>query len=276
MDLCLVGYTYRNYPMEEAFRRASLFGYSLIEVRDFIDINLKTLEGIEDALKKALKMAEKYRVSPLIIFRAINIQRLSSTDEASFLEETETICKLCRNYGVKIWNTRINLIDGPKNFTEADKSHIDIVIKLLKKIASIIDKYNLTITIENHMGNIHDSLKGLIHILSAIESDRIKACFDFANFLIVNPSEDLIKAITSHSEFIGYTHIKNVKLYKDRYDWGIPIALGDIDYRRILGKLLEKYTGALGIEYCGTGDPVYFSEIDARYIRDIINEIERR
>ncbi len=275
IKLCLVGYTYRSYPMEVAFKRASQLGYSSVEVRDFTDIDLKSLQGIEKALNRAKEMSTKYKIS-ILLFRTINIKELSPKSESCIIDEINSICRMCKTYGVSIWNTRINLIDGPKSFSEASDRHIDAVVGFLKEVSHILEQYHITLTIESHMGNIHDTLNGLVSIVSSVGSDRVKACFDFANLLIVNPTENLLKAIDLYYDLIGYTHLKNLRLYGDRYDWGIPIALGDIDYRRVLERIFERYDGLLGIEYCGTGDPYYFSKIDLEYIMDIINELKGR
>ncbi len=274
MDLCLVGHTYRRYPMEEAFKRASEFGYTHIEVRDFSDINLDAIEDISGSLERAREFSSIYKISPLI-FKTIDIPEKSALNKDSLLKWIISLCDVFKRYDIKIWNTRINLINGPRSFVEATDVHINYIIDILKEIACILEKYQLLLTIENHMGNIHDSLEGIIEILSGVKSRSIRACFDFANFIIINPSENLIKGVELYSEFIGYTHLKNIKLYETNYDWGIPISFGDIDYRAILDKLSKRYNGLLGLEYCGTGDPVHFSKLDAEYIKLIINEIER-
>ena len=73
---------------------------------------------------------------------------------------------------------------------------------------------------------------------------------------------------------IGYTHIKNLKVFPWGYDWNLPVRLGDINYFRVLHALKAAgYTGPLAIEYCGTGDPDVFAEEDGRYVAELAKRV---
>jgi sugar phosphate isomerase/epimerase len=119
------------------------------------------------------------------------------------------------------------------------------------------------------MGTLHDTADAQGRLLDACVSDQITASLDFANLLIENPQEDLAAVIQRFSRRIGYVHMKNVRLRPGAWDWDVPLREGDINYRRLLPILLETYQGPLGVEYCGSGDPVMVVEDDATYLQDI-------
>jgi sugar phosphate isomerase/epimerase len=68
--------------------------------------------------------------------------------------------------------------------------------------------------------------------------------------------------------------VKNVKLLAHGYDWNLGVRWGDINYWKVLRALRASgYDGALGVEYCGTGDPDVFVEDDAQYLLRLLSEI---
>jgi sugar phosphate isomerase/epimerase len=111
------------------------------------------------------------------------------------------------------------------------------------------------------MGTIHDTAASRWRIVSACPSPCLAAGLDFANLLIGRREEDLVEAARRFGPRLGYTHIKNVKLFPWGYDWNLPVRLGDINYFRVLKALKETgYRGPLAVEYCGTGARMFLSK----------------
>ncbi len=276
-DLCLVGYTYRGYEMAYAFGQARAFGYNGVELRDFCDIDLSSPAGVEEALKKALPLA---RVNGLAIYSlfyaALPVGRKGerASEEKAFCEVVPILARL----GVPLLHTRLSLHtkDGNKEVEAADAREEDYaaVQETLRRIAPLAERHGVRIALEAHMGTIHDTASSLLRIVTTCGSPSLKASLDFANFLITRREEDLIQAIHAFGSHIGYTHIKNLKLFPWGYDWNLPLRLGDINYSRVLQALKTAgYQGPLAIEYCGTGDPDGFAEEDARYLAGLAARI---
>jgi sugar phosphate isomerase/epimerase len=276
-DLCLVGYTYRGYEMAYAFERARDFGYRSIELRDFSDIDLSKPHGVELALKKAIPLAERHGLSIYSLFYAalpVSRKKESFAQEKSFCEVLPILAEL----GVPILHTRLSLasVDGSDEVESAHAREEDYaaVQETLQRVAPQAEQYGVRIALEAHMGTIHDTASSLRRIVSDCGSPFLAACLDFANLLIARREENLIDAIHAFTGFIGYTHIKNVKLFPWGYDWNLPVRLGDINYSRILHALKTAgYGGPLAVEYCGSGDPDVFAEEDASYLAGLAERV---
>jgi sugar phosphate isomerase/epimerase len=74
---------------------------------------------------------------------------------------------------------------------------------------------------------------------------------------------------------IGYLHCKNCLALGDAYSYSVSVCDGDIDYRRLLARLVAQgFRGPLCVEYCGSGDPTPRLERDRAYIGRLIEECQ--
>jgi sugar phosphate isomerase/epimerase len=276
-ELILVGYTYRGYEMAYAFERARAFGYSGVELRDFADIDLTHPDGVARALKEGLPRARASGLGVRSLFYApLPVSRMS--ERASEEKEFSRVMALLARFGVPVLHTRLSLYASGEvkevESAQAQQGDYAAVQETLQRIAPLAEQHGVRIALEAHMGTIHDSAASLLRIVTACASPSVTAGLDFANFLITQPNEDLVKAIRAFGPHTGYTHIKNVKLFPWGYDWNLPVRLGDINYFRVLQTLKETgYRGPLAVEYCGTGDPDVFAEDDARYMTDLARRV---
>ena len=278
-ELCLVGYTYRGYEMAYACARAQAFGYSGIELRDFRDINLSTPAGVADSLHRASRLATDHGLTIHSVFYAplpISREREREEEERAFGE----VIAILADFRVPILHTRLSLRrkqgEGEREIVSASALEADYeaVKKTLTRVARLAEEHGVRIALESHMGTIHDTAASQRHIVFACESPYLTASMDFANLLIAYREEPLPETIRAFGPRIGYTHIKNVKLWPWGYDWNLPVRWGDINYYLVLQALKEaSYRGPLAVEYCGTGDPDVFAEDDADYLRSLLARV---
>ncbi len=276
-ELCLVGYTYRGYEMAYAFERGRAFGYRGVELRDFRDIDLSSPAGVEEALEKAVPLARANGLAIYSLFYAA----LPVSRSGERVSEEKTFCEIIpilARFGVPLLHTRLSLLarDGSREVETADAREEDYaaVQETLRRMTPSAEQHGVRIALEAHMGTIHDTAASLLRIVTACGSPFLTASLDFANFLIARREEDLAQAVQAFGTHIGYTHIKNVKLFPWGYDWNLPVRLGDINYYRVLHALKATgYRGPLAIEYCGTGDPDGFAEEDARYLAELARRV---
>ncbi len=218
-ELCLVGYTYRGYELGYAFEQACRFGYQGIELRDFSDIDLSTPAGVRRALQKARPLAqEKGLAIPSLFYAPLPISRAGERDpeEADFAR----VVAILAEYDVPILHTRLSLYTTDQiqevESAIAQEEDYAAVQETLQRLSRLAEQHGVRVALEAHMGTIHDSAASLLRIVTTCNSPSITAGLDFANFRITRPEEDLIRAIHAFGKHIGYTHIKNVKLFP----WG--------------------------------------------------------
>jgi len=268
--ICLVGYTYREYSTEYAFFKAKEYGYDAIELRDFLDFRDENFDSLKKTLSRAKELSLRYGVIFPIIFLQID----------KFFAAEETVNKLMQilsDYGISTLHTHARIILNGKPITsaEASEEQYKVEAEKLVRMANVAKNYAITISVETHMGTICDTSTSTLKLINYINHDFVKVSLDFANILIVNRNEDLQKVIEKFKDNIGYVHLKNCKYFAWGYDWNVPLEAGDINYHKVIAKLLQSgYSGLLGVEYCGTGDPNVFASKDIKYLRRIIRELK--
>jgi sugar phosphate isomerase/epimerase len=270
--ICLVGYTYREYDMRYAFSRAKKYGYDVIELRDFLDFRDENFVSLKKTLSRAKELSLKFGINFPVIFLQI--------DKYVGAEETmNELMQILSDYGISILHTHahINLNGKPITSAEASEEQYRMEAEKLTMIANVAKRYAITISIETHMGTICDTTASTLKLINYVNHDFVKVSLDFANILILNRNENLQKTIERFKDKIGYTHLKNCKYFAWGYDWNVPLEMGDINYHKIIAKLLYSgYSGLFGIEYCGTGDPNVFASRDIKYLRQIIGEYKSK
>lgn len=275
-ELCLVGYTYRGYPLAYALERAREFGYAGIELRDFQDISLADPAALARSLQRATDAAKPLGLGICSAFYGplpVPRRHERAAESRAYAEALGVLA----DHGVPVLHTRLSLrSNGSGEVTSATASHEDYqaVQAALTTLAPVAEHHGVRIALEAHMGTIHDSAASLLRIAAEAGSPCITASLDFANLLITNPRENLLAATAAFAGLIGYVHLKNVKLLPQGYDWNLPLRWGDINYHRVLQALRAAgYTGPLAVEYCGTGDPDVFARDDADYLRELARRL---
>jgi 3-dehydroshikimate dehydratase len=122
--------------------------------------------------------------------------------------------------------------------------HRDEVIRRMKAKADYVKNRNVTLIHENEKGIYGDTGKACLDLLKSVDSPKLRAAFDFGNFVQVgdNPLDNwpLLKPYSVH------IHIKDVKRAEDR---AVPAGQGDGHVEPILIDLKNSgYSGFLSLE----------------------------
>jgi sugar phosphate isomerase/epimerase len=270
VKLVLVGYTYRGFPMAEAFRRASSYGYDGVEVRSFSDFSTSTADKASGCLRSAAELGRRYGLELCAVFEPVTVRPDGGLED---VDRIKRIADTINDVEVGLWHTRLNLADGPDSAADAAPADFDRAAEGAARLVEICG--SLPVAFETHMGTVHDTAAGAREILRRCESVAVSV--DFANLLIANRCEDLLAVSREFADRLGYVHLKNLKFtgsgYRD-YDWSMPLELGVIDYRSVLSHLSAHGAIAAGIEFCGEGDRSYFARRDIAYVREILAERE--
>ena len=275
-DLCLVGYTFRGYDMARALELAARFGYSSVELRDFRDVDLTTPQAAAESLERAACLARARGLCLAAVwYPALPVSR--DRERCGEMRVFSDILAVLADYGVPILHTRLSLrrADGGGEVVSAGayESDYGAVQAALDEAAQVAEQQGVRIALEAHMGYIHDTAASLLRIVSTCGSPFVVGALDFANMLISYPGESLTRVVSEFGRHAGYTHLKNVKLLPQGFDWNVPLRWGDINYRHVLQVLKDSgYSGPLAVEYVGTGDPEIVAEDDAVYLKRLLLE----
>ena len=132
----------------------------------------------------------------------------------------------------------------PANEEDDIHKHRDEVIRRMKAKADYVKDRTVTLVHENEKGIYGDTGKNCLDLLKGVDSPKLRAAFDFGNFVQVgdNPLDNwqLLKPYSAH------IHVKDVKRSEDR---AVPAGHGDGHLEEILVDLNKSgYSGFLSLE----------------------------
>jgi sugar phosphate isomerase/epimerase len=140
------------------------------------------------------------------------------------------------------------------------------VVNLLKDAGQIAREYGICITVENH-GGLMAAAKKCRKLLEEVNMENVKLNYDPANFLYYG--EDPQAAMDEITDFIGFTHFKNVR-YTDGKPEYCRVEEGVIDYKKNFNRLFPGYKGYIGLEYEKPEDVEDGTTDDFRYIKNLL------
>ena len=140
---------------------------------------------------------------------------------------------------------RINLGGTGKGEAEDDTVGAQHCIDAFNQMLPLAKKLNVKITIENH-GGVSKKADTILKVIKGTDPKWVGSCLDFGNW----PSELRNSESATLASYAYHVHAKCHEFTPD----GEAV---DMDYKYLLGLLRKaKYTGAVSIEFEGSGDQI--------------------
>jgi sugar phosphate isomerase/epimerase len=127
----------------------------------------------------------------------------------------------------------------------------DAVLERWNAFVDAAKGYNVTLLHENEHGIYGESAENCLDLITALNTDKVKAVFDPANFTM--DGHDTIKAFELLRDYSVYFHIKDAKIAEHRV---VPSGEGDGNLKYLIDSLKARgYKGFLSLEpHLATGD----------------------
>lgn len=226
--------------LEKQMETVKTLGMEYLCLRDVDGINIGKYT-LEDFSEKVYPRLEKNNIKVSSLGSPVG--KIFIDDEKGFNEQLIVLEELCRiaqaldcRY-IRIFSFYIREGEHGK--------YGDEVIRKLKKLVEIAEKYNIILIHENEKDIYGDIAERCREIMEKVNSPYLKCAFDFANF--VQCGEDTLKAYGLLKENIAYVHIKDAN-YSDSQN--VVCGTGEGKIREILKDLIigRKYSGFLTLE----------------------------
>jgi len=270
MDIVMHSYTFRTYPLREAFVYAQRFGWDGVELqpchfdRDHIDTELPD----------AIALGQQYGVP----IRCVDFGGDFINEDAGVVEAAvgrmENEIAVCAANGVRLMNGGAGSLTeegndyGQNGSALATEAHYERAAEAFRHLGALAAKHEITIVFEIHMNALHDTIASTARLLELIGADNVKANPDPGNMFATSTAERDPEALEQIAGRIGYFHFKNCEEIAGAYNYSVKLADGHIDACKWLSKLVSMgYDGPVCIEYCGAGDPHVAAEQDLAYLR---------
>lgn len=244
--------------IREQMRYLNDFGIKYFEIRGVNEKNIADLTSDEAKEVKALADSHGIKVSSI----GSPIGKIGINDPFDeHLEKLTHVIELAKIFGTKF--IRVFSFYIPKG--EDAAMYRDEVMRRMKAMCELAEKEDVILLHENEYGIYGDIAPRCKDILDTVNSPRLRAVFDMANFVgcgqITYPDAyDMLK------EHIAYVHIKdavgNGKI--------VPAGYGNGNVKVILQKLKESgYEGFLSLEpHLGHFDGLQALQADTSVINE--------
>ena len=266
-------YTFRNYPLESAFKSALRFGWDAVELQcaHFDQTNL------DSELDRCMVIGERC-TTPI---HCVDFSADFINDDPKIVQESVELLEkniaVCATKSVHLMNGFTGfLVKDPQDFgkngsTIATDTHYDCSAEALRHLGNVASKRGVHLTLEIHMNTIHDTVASTTRLLDLVQSDHVLATPDLGNMFSTSTAEKSPEALDALKDRIGNFHLKNCRKENDQFSYSVRLADGHIDTYRYLEKLdALGYNGALSVEYCGEGDPQVAAQQDIKYVRNCL------
>jgi sugar phosphate isomerase/epimerase len=273
----LHSWNYRDESFESAVARAAEFGYDGIEVYGghFPDSG-DQVAGLEHVHSLGERGGVPVAVAPL----GLDVLTRSPDERVARLDAAVRVIEAAGRLGIPRLNAMIGWLPPKPDDETADGSavateeHFAAAIELAGTLAETAAGAGVEITLETHMRTIHDTAAATLRILDGVGSPHLRANFDAGNMFSITHAEDADEALDVLKERITYVHLKNCRELAGGFDYHWPLAGGDLDYRRIVGAIVETgFDGPYCIEYSGGGDRDHVSRADLEYLRGLLADL---
>jgi len=277
MHVVMHSYTFRTYPLEEAFVNAQRFGWDGIELQP-CHFNR---DRIETELPAAIELGKGYGVPIRCVdFGGDFINDDPAVVEAA-VEQVAREIEVCAGCGVRLMNGGVGSLtadaqDWGKNGSALAKDiHYARAADALKHVGAVAAKHGIRLVLEIHMNNLHDTIASTARLLDRVGLDSVMANPDPGNMFGTSTAEKDPEQLELLSGRIGYFHFKNCLAAGGAYDYSVKLADGHIDTYKWLAKLVALgYDDAVCIEYCGAGDPHVAAQEDLAYLRRLLEWLQ--
>jgi len=277
MKVCMHSYTFRDYPLERALRKAAQYGW------DGIELNGKHFDitRLKDELDRIIEEATRYGVDITVIDFPGNFIQDDRDAAKQSVEQVSEMISVVRNYGIQIMNGGVGVLAGsdPRDYGSngsalATDEHYGRAAEALKQLGPLAESEGVTLTLEIHMNTIHDTAASTLKLLGMVGSPAVLANPDPGNMYATSTAEPGAKAMEMLEGKIGLAHLKNCTHVNGTYNYSTLLESGDIDFFKVLEALQRTgFDGHVTIEYCGLGDPNVAAGRDLLYTRGILNEL---
>ena len=280
-EMLLVGYTFRGRPARVGFEAARACGYDGVELRNFSEIDFRSVEGVQRSLEVAAALASETGVPVRAAFISPVVASEDSAEQKARLSFYEAVLPLLGQAGVSLLHVQVQRLRSVQGKMRgivglsARDEDFDAAAQALEAVGRVASDCGVVVAVESHMGTIHDLACAQHRLISRVDLPSVAASLDFCNLKMVHDGEDLDEVIEAFAGRIGYVHCKNlVRNAGSPPHWNVSLAHGHLDYGRLVERLTAAgFAGPYAIEYCGPGDPHVYAREDADYLRSVFERV---
>lgn len=271
-------YTFRDYPIERALRKAKQYGYDGVELSP-CHWGWSHAE-MQRRFDEIFAAAEAAAMPIRVVDFGGDFLNPDQAVRAGAVAGLKALLPRVKALGVTTVNGGAGGVVGPNpndwnanGSAAATEEHWRWASEAFRQVAEVAEQTGVLVTFEVHMNALHDTGASTVRLLESIGSPMIKAALDAGNMLPLKRAEAAHEAVRVLGRHLGFIHLKNCRMRQGVADYSVALDDGDIDMFQVILALKEiGFKGDYCIEYCGIGDASSKAEGDLRYLRSLLTE----
>jgi sugar phosphate isomerase/epimerase len=200
-------------------------------------------------------VAQMVRQRGLRLVSVAGYNDFTVTDQSELRRQVERLnwyCELAADLDVGL----VRVMSGDPPGGQIHTEHLTAIAAGMKMTVKRAAELDIVLALENHGLGVNDA-ELLLHILEAVNSERLKITLDTGNFGWAGHNlEDTYRYFEMLSPYVANVHLKDLLWLSDGQVKFVPLGQGTIDFKKLLMTLKKAgYQGALLCEYEGAGEP---------------------
>jgi len=189
-------------------------------------------------------------------------------------EESLSRAKRYIEYAQALEAPLIRVFTGGGDSDQAPVSTWRAVVKGLREICRLGLDHQIGFALETHRGHLHDTTESTLKLIRQVGAQNLWVNLDIFN--LFTKGEDPLQALKRLFPWVRILHLKNGLRQGEKWQSGIPLAKGAMDYGSFLQALSESnYGGYVSIEWFGE-DPAQAAQEELAYLQEHLENLEVR
>lgn len=162
----------------------------------------------------------------------------------------------------------LRVFTGGGNSAEASIGVWRAVVAGLQRMGAMAAAVGVTLALETHDGHLHDTTDSTLRLIRQANVPHLAVNLDICN--LYARGEDPVAALKRLEPYVRILHLKNVRCEGGRWQSGLPLEDGAMDYQTFLAALADsRYDGYVSVEWFGPApDAAAVSEL--AYLRRVL------
>jgi protein FrlC len=276
--------TTSGFNLDRCLETAEELGFEFLDLwidrENLWPLGLKR-EQKEETIEKISQRGLKVVSTCPILFKTVDWKdfeyefNLAHPDELERRKAVDFV-KGCMELSRALQSTTMLVLPGKVDQPDFIKSKVPYrayfaqAVKSLKECAEHASQFELTLGVENAVvGNLADTPGELHRLLSAVNSERVKAYVDTANANVFYPPEEYLEVL--EGKLVNCVHVSDNDGTRPDH---LPVGMGRIDFPRFLKKLKNSnWDGYLVLETFYAENPTAGLKMSKERLSKIMEDI---
>ncbi len=191
-------------------------------------------------------------------------------DLAGDLDGSLETARRTLGYCLALDSPLLRVFTGGGNSADASIGVWRVVVEGLRQMCAMAAEEGVELALETHDGHLHDTTASTLRLIRQVGMPNLVVNLDICNLYV--RGESTVAALKRLEPYVRILHLKNSLWEDGRWQSGVPLGEGAMDYSAFLRALAEsRYGGYVSIEWFGP-DPDAAATSELAFLREALGD----